>query len=98
LKEHKQVGCAVVVDVLDHSHLLVRRVVELLDEIYTVVEVAIRLSSCEGTIFVVLVNIRSAVEVGIDRHFGEPTLTIVRAPEVGPAVSIPILGTERAGA
>lgn len=97
LKEDEQVGPAVVVNVLDGTHAFVRRRVEFLDKIDLVVEVAIRLSAYEYTAFVVLVNIRSAIEVGIDGHFGELALMIVHAPDVGPAVAVPILGAGGAG-
>jgi hypothetical protein len=98
LKEDEQVGGAVIVKVLDNSRLLVRRIVELLDEIDTVVKVAIRFSAYEYTAFVVLANVRSAIEVGIDGHFGELAVTIVQAPDVGPAVAVPILSAGGAGA
>ena len=71
LKEHEQVGRAVEVDVYDGTCMFARRGVEFLDEIDTVVEVAIRLAADECATFVVLVNIRSAVEVRIDGHFGD---------------------------
>jgi hypothetical protein len=94
LKEDEQVGGAVVINVLDNSRLLVRRRVELLDEIDTVVKVAIRLSAYEYPALVVLANVRSAIEVGIDGHFGELAVTIVQAPDVGPTVAVPILSPE----
>ena len=97
LKEDEQVGRSVVVNVLDGTHASVRRGVEFLDKIDLVVEVAIRLSAYEYTTFVVLVNICSAIEVGIDGDIGELALTIVHAPDVGPAVAIPILSAGRAG-
>jgi hypothetical protein len=70
LKEDEQVGRAVVVNILNSALLLVRRVVELLHEIDAVVEVAIGLAAYEDTVFVVLVDIRSAIEVSIDGDFG----------------------------
>src|SRR5712692_4912819 len=91
LKEHKQVGRAVEVDVYDGTRVFARRGIEFLDEVDAVVEVAIQLASYEGATFVVLVNIRSAVEVRIDRHFGEPAEAIVDVPDVGPSVAVPIL-------
>ncbi len=91
LKQDEHIGRAVVVDVLDRSHLVVRRVVELLDEIDAVVEIAIRLPPDQRTAFVVLVNIRATVEVAVDGDFREPPLTIVGQPEIRPAVSVPIL-------
>jgi hypothetical protein len=97
LEEDEQVGRAVVVNVLDRTHTLVRRGVEFLDKVDLVVEVAIRLSAYEYITFVVLVNIRSAIEVGIEGHFAKLALRIVRAPDVGPAVAVPILDTGGAG-
>jgi len=97
LKEDEQVGRAVVINVLDRTHAFVRRGVEFLDKIDLVVEVAIRLSVYEYTTFVVLVNIRSVIEVGIDGDLAELALTIVHAPDVGPAVAVPILGADGAG-
>jgi hypothetical protein len=70
LKENEYVGRAVVVNILDSALLLVRGVVELLYEIDAIVEVAIGLPAYEDTVSVVLVNIRSAIEIGIDSDFG----------------------------
>ena len=77
LKEHEQVGHAVEVDVRHGTHRLARGGVEFLDQIDSIVEIPVGLAPDEGTAFVVLMNIRSAVEVGIDSHAGELALTIV---------------------
>ena len=98
LEEHEQVGRPVEVDVYDGPCMFARRGVEFLDEIDSIVEVAVRLAAYECTTFVVLVNIRSAIEVGIDDHFGDLALTIVHAPDIRLAVAVPILGAGRAGA
>jgi hypothetical protein len=58
LKEDQQIGRAVEVDVDDGAHMFARRSVEFLDQIDSIVEVAVRLAAYEATTFVVLVNIR----------------------------------------
>jgi len=88
LKEDKQVGDAVEVDVYDGALFFVRRGVEFLDQIDTVVEVAIRLAADEGVTIVVLVNIRAAVEVRVDRPFGQLALPILLAPDVDSPVPV----------
>ena len=65
-KEYEQVGRAVEVDVYEGPCMFARRRVELLDEIDPVVEVAIPLAPHEGATFEILVDIGSAVEVGVD--------------------------------
>ena len=70
LKQDQQVGGTVVVDVLDGTQRLTRGRVEFLDQVDPIVEVAIRLATHEGAAHVILVNIRSAVEIGIDGHLG----------------------------
>jgi hypothetical protein len=97
LKEDQQVGGSIVVDVLDGTHPFARRGIEFLDEIDTVVEVAVRLATHEGATFVILVNIGSAVEIGIEGHLGELAVTIVGAPDVGPSVAVMILRADVAG-
>jgi hypothetical protein len=94
LEEHEQVGRPVEVDVYDGPCMFARGGVEFLDEIDTVVEVAIGLAAYERTMFVVLLNIRSAIEVGIDGHLRELALTIVHAPDVGPSVVVLIFGAD----
>ena len=84
VKEGEHIGRAVVVNVLDGSFLLVRDGVEALDEIDTVVEIAIGLSNGECAAGIVLMHVRSAIEVGIDGDFGEASLTIVCAPHIWP--------------
>ena len=97
LEEHEQVGRAVEVDIHDGTRMLARRRVEFLDEIDTVVKVAIRLASYDLATFVVLVHIRSAVEVRIESHFGELAQMIVDVPHIGPSVAVPILCANVAG-
>jgi len=94
LEEHEQVGRPVEVDVYDGACMFTRRRIEFLDEIDAVIEVAVRLAAYECTTFVVLVNIRSAIEVAIDGHLSELALTIVHAPDVRPSVAVLIRGAD----
>src|SRR4029077_20345861 len=94
LEEHEQVGRPVEVDVDDGPLMFARRRIEFLDEIDAVIEVAVRFAAYECTTFVVLLNIRSAIEVGIDGHLGELSLTVVLAPDIGPPVAVQIFGAD----
>src|SRR5580704_11989329 len=97
LKEDQEVGGAIVVDVLNGTHPFARGGIEFLDQIDLVVEVAVRLATHEKATFVVLVNIRSAVEIGIDGYLRELAVTIVGAPDVGASVAVMILRADVAG-
>ena len=88
LEEHEHVGRPVEVDVDEGAFMFTRRRIEFLDEIDAVIEVAVGFAAYECTTFVVLVNIRSAIEVGIDSHSGELALRIVDAPDVGPSIVV----------
>jgi hypothetical protein len=94
LKEHEQVGRPVEVDVFDSTYGFARSGVEFLDQIDTIVEIAVGLAPHQGTTFVVLLHIRSAIEVGIDSHPGELALTIVDAPDVGPSIVVLIVSVD----
>jgi len=97
LEQDEQVGRAVEVDVLDGTHVLVRRGLELLDEIDTVVEVAIRLAPYEFATFVILEHVGAAVEVGVDGDLNELALAIVRTPDIRASIAVQILGANRPG-
>jgi hypothetical protein len=93
LKEHKQVGCPVEINVYDGSFVFVRNGIEGLDQIDSVVEVAIRLAAHERSAVVVFVDIGAAIEVRVDRDVCKPALAIVPEPRVGPTIAVAILGT-----
>src|ERR1700726_2687458 len=73
-----------------------RRAVERLDEVDPAIEVAVRFPAHERALVVVLAYIRSTVEVGVDSDLGELALPVVGAPEIGPSVTVEILGTDEA--
>jgi len=94
LKEYEEVGGPVEVDVHDRAHRIARGLVEFLDQIDALVEVAVGLAAYEGTAVVVLLNIRSTIEVRIDVDLREPPLTIVQAPDIGTSVVVLIVGAD----
>jgi hypothetical protein len=93
-KEDKQIGGAVEVDVDNGTNRFVRRGIKVLDEIDSVIEVAVRLAAHERALFVILLDIGSAVEVRVDRDVGELPLAIVGMPDIGPAVAVLILAAD----
>ena len=67
------------------------RRIKLLDEIDLVIEIAIRLATYEDAPFVVLLNIRSPIEIGIYGDQGQLAIMVVQTPDIGRFVAIPII-------
>ncbi len=66
--------------------------VELVFEVDASVEVAIRVPPDEHAVPVQLLDIRSPVEVDVERDPRDMAVTIVGAPDIGPPVAVPVLG------
>ena len=94
MKQDEQVGSAIVINVDDGSDVFVGRRVEFFDQIDAIVEIPVRFAADERPVLVILLDVGSAVEVGVDANFGGLSLIVVLAPDVRPAVAIAILRTD----
>ena len=97
MKEYQQVGRTVGVDVDHGSYMFVRCGIEFLDKIDAIVEIAVRVAAHERAVFVVLVHIRPAVEIGVNRDVGELALAIVGTPDVWASVAVLIRAADVSG-
>jgi len=90
LEEHEQIGRPVKIDIDDRPPRLLGPRIELLNEIDAIVEVAVGFASDERTSLVVFLDVRAAVEIGIERDTRESAVPVVDAPDVGPPVAVVI--------
>jgi hypothetical protein len=90
VKEHEQVRGPVVIDIDNGSNMFVSRCVELFHQIDLIIEIQIRFTSDEPPLVVILLDVGMAVEIGVDRCFGGPSLIVVVTPNIRPTVAITV--------
>ena len=81
-KQDQQIGGAVVVGIDEGANVLPGRRVEVFNQIDLIVEIPIRFPAYEDAAFVILLDVRAAVEIGVDVDFGRQSPRIIVAPDI----------------